>query len=141
MAITFVNHNFRFGLKQKTLLKKWISEVIKREKKKAGTLVYVFTGDEELLKMNIQFLNHNTYTDIITFDYCEAKVISGEIYISIDRVKENSLKLNTAFEDELHRVIIHGVLHLCGYKDKAKTDSDNMRRLENKALKLLNRLK
>lgn len=141
MAITFSNSNSTFSLKAKTKIKNWISDVAKKEKRDIGNLSYVFTSDEDLLTINKQYLNHNTYTDIITFDYSEGKTISGEIFISIDRVRENSEKMDTTFEDELHRVIIHGVLHLCGHKDKTKIDSDNMRRLEDKALRLLNQAK
>ena len=141
MAITFSNSNSTFSLKAKTKIKNWISDVAKKEKRDIGNLSYVFTNDEDLLTINKQYLNHNTYTDIITFDYSEGKTISGEIFISIDRVRENSEKMDTTFEDELHRVIIHGVLHLCGHKDKTKIDSDNMRRLEDKALRLLNQAK
>ncbi len=139
MAIAFSNSNIVFKLKDKTKLKTWIGEVIKKEKKLIGNLSYVMTSDEELLQINQKYLHHNTFTDIITFDYCEDKEISGEIFISIDRVKDNAEKLGLDFEEELHRVIIHGVLHLCGYKDKTKIDSDNMRRLEDKALRLLKR--
>ena len=136
MAISFSNQNLTFNLKHKTAIKKWITEVAKKEKRVIGTINYVFMNDEDLLKTNIQFLKHNTYTDIITFDYSENKTISADIFISVDRVKDNAQKLNIQFEEELHRVIIHGVLHLCGYKDKTKIDSDNMRKKENKALQL-----
>jgi rRNA maturation RNase YbeY len=139
MAIVFSTSNIAFNLKAKTKLKTWIGEVIKKEKKLIGNLSYVLTSDEELLKINQKFLHHNTYTDIITFDYCEENKIAGEIFISIDRVIDNAQKLGVSFEEELHRVIIHGVLHLCGHKDKTKIDSDNMRRLEDKALRLLKR--
>ena len=102
-----------------------------------GNLNYSFTSDESLLKINMEYLKHNTYTDIITFNYNEGKKISGDIFISIDRVKENAEKFEAPFEEELHRVMIHGVLHLCGYKDKSKTDSELMRKKENAALRLL----
>lgn len=98
-------------------------------------------SDDSLLKINKEYLKHDTYTDIITFNYNEEKKIAGDIFISVDRVKENAEKFDTKFEEELHRVMIHGVLHLCGYKDKSKTDSDLMRRKENAALRLLNQLK
>lgn len=112
----------------------------KKEKKSVGTIGYVFTNDELLLEMNKQYLKHNTYTDIITFDYSEGKKISGEIFISIDRVKENAKKFKADLETELHRVIIHGILHLCEYGDKSKTAAANMRKLENKALSLLEKM-
>ena len=115
-------------------IKKWIDVVIKKEKRKLGEIHYVFVSDEELLEMNEQFLKHNTYTDIITFDYSEGKTINGDIFISIDRVKDNASKFKTEFNDELHRVIIHGVLHLCGYKDKTKKDASLMRKMEENSL-------
>ena len=101
-----------------------------------GHLNFVFTNDETILKTNIQFLNHNTYTDIITFDYCEDNLISGDIIISTERVQENAKKFNAEFDTELKRVVIHGVLHLCGYKDKTAKDSEVMRKKENQALSL-----
>ena len=96
---------------------------------------FVFTSDEALLNTNIQFLNHNTYTDIITFDYCDKDVVHGDIIISVERVKENAAKFNVEFNEELKRVIIHGVLHLCGYKDKSTRDAELMRKKENSALR------
>jgi probable rRNA maturation factor len=137
MAINFSNDHAAFNLKQKAKLKLWITSVAEKEKHSVGQLNYVFTSDESLLKINIQYLKHNTYTDIITFNYNEGKKISGDIFISVDRVKENAEKFGVNFEDELHRVMIHGVLHLCGYKDKTKTDSDVMRKKENASLRLL----
>lgn len=134
MAITFQNQNIRFALKQKVQIKNWIKKIIVAEEKTCGDLNFVFTSDEELLKMNLNFLGHNTYTDIITFDSCEGPVVNGDIIISVERVKENATKFETSFENELHRVIIHGVLHLCGYKDKSKADAEVMRKKENKAL-------
>jgi rRNA maturation RNase YbeY len=136
MAISFSSGDIQFNLKQKSVLKDWIKAVVRKEKKEAATINYTFTSDEELLKMNVQYLKHNTFTDIITFDYSDAKKVSGDIFISVDRVKENAHKFGVAFEEELHRVMIHGILHLCGYKDKTKTDSDLMRKKENAALRL-----
>lgn len=97
-------------------------------------------SDESLLEINREYLKHNTYTDIITFNYNEGKNIAGDIFISVDRVKENAQKFEVKFEEELHRVMIHGVLHLCGYKDKSKTDSGLMRKKENNALLLFKKL-
>lgn len=134
MAVTFSNDNITFNLKRKAELKAWIKSVIEKEKFNLGDLNYIFTSDESLLKINIQFLKHNTYTDIITFNYNEGKKVSGDIFISVDRVKENAEKFEVSFEEELHRVIIHGVLHLCGYKDKSKPESELMRKKENSAL-------
>ena len=137
MAISFSNDNITFNLKRKSELKSWIRSVIEKEKYVLGNLSYTFVSDESLLKINIDYLKHNTYTDIITFNYNEDKKVSGEIFISVDRVKENAKKFDVNFEEELHRVIIHGVLHLCGYKDKTKADSDLMRKKENASLRLL----
>ena len=135
MAVSFQNQNIEFKLPAKGKLKTWIKTIIESEKKIQGQINFVFTNDDEVLKTNIQFLNHNTFTDIITFDYCEGKKINGDIIISIERVEENAKKFNVEFETELKRVIIHGVLHLCGYKDKADTDIALMRKKENAALK------
>ncbi|MBA3680013.1 MAG: rRNA maturation RNase YbeY [Bacteroidetes bacterium] len=135
MAISFQTQQIQFKLSDKVKIRSWIKTIIESEKKKPGELNFVFTSDEEVLKTNIQFLKHNTYTDIITFDYCEGKTINGDIIISIERVEENAGKFKVDFETELKRVIIHGVLHLCGYKDKSEKDSSLMRSKENSALK------
>lgn len=135
MAITFQNQNIDFKLKQGSKIRTWIKQIIELEKRKPGNINFVFTSDEELLKVNIQYLNHDTYTDIITFDYSEDKKISGDIMISIERVGENAEKLRIGFDEEIKRVMIHGILHLCGYKDKTKADSELMRKKENWALR------
>ena len=135
MAITFQDQNIKFKLSEKIKIKLWIKTIIESEKKQLGQLNFVFTTDEEILKTNLQFLKHNTYTDIITFDYCEGKIINGDITISVERVKENAEKFKTEFETEIKRVIIHGVLHLCGYKDKTEKELKVMRSRENAALK------
>lgn len=118
------------------MIRKWIKEVASSEKFQTGDLVFVFCDDQFLLSMNKEYLNHDFYTDIITFDYSENSKIAGEMYISIDRVIDNSNLLKIKALDELHRVIIHGVLHLCGYKDKSKRDELLMRNAEDKALSL-----
>lgn len=133
MAITF-NTEITFKLNKPTLLRAWIQGIIRKLKKEPGAINYVFVDDASLLKMNIQYLKHNTLTDIITFDYTEGKKVSGDIYISVERVRENAEKFEVGFEEELRRVMIHGVLHLCGFKDKTKTDAAKMRLMENKAL-------
>lgn len=135
MAVSFQTQLIEFKLSEKGKLKSWIKTVIESEKKKQGEINFVFTSDEEVLKANVQFLKHNTYTDIITFDYCEENIINGDIIISIERVEENAEKFKTDFETELKRVIIHGILHLCGYKDKSEKDAALMRSKENTALK------
>ena len=109
----------------------WINNVIKEEEMIIGELVYVLCNDEYLLKKNIQFLNHNTLTDVITFDYSDDKIISGDILISTERVIENAKIFNVNYLTELHRVMVHGLLHLLGYKDKIEKDADTMREKEN----------
>lgn len=135
MPITFQVEKIKFNLKKKITIKLWIAKVLRLEKKQVGQINFLFTNDEEILKKNIQFLQHNTYTDIITFNYCKDKIINGDIIISIDRVKENAEKFKSDFEEELKRVLIHGVLHLCGYNDKKTADKELMRKKENWALK------
>lgn len=113
----------------------WVLNCIKYYKKTEGDLNFIFTSDTYLLNINKQFLQHNYYTDIITFDYCVENTISGDIYISIDRVKENAIKYHQTFEQELHRVIIHGVLHLIGLNDHTEVEKKEMRNAENECLK------
>jgi len=134
MAVTFTSQDIQFALKNKRAIKEWVKNIIESEKKIPGQLNYVFVNDEALLKLNLDYLDHNTYTDIITFDYCEDKKINGDLFISIDRVKENAKKFNVSFEDELHRVMIHGVLHLCGYNDKNIKDANLIRKKESASL-------
>ena len=136
MAISFTSENITFTLKNKTKIRKWIAEVIRRAGKRLGDLGYVFCDDENLLQANIEYLQHDTYTDIITFDYVEGDIISGDMMISVDRVGENAQTFGVDFEQELHRVIIHGVLHLLGQKDKSEKDAARMRKLEEEALRL-----
>jgi len=108
----------------------WLKKVIATENKKLGEIVFVFCTDSYLLEKNIQFLNHDTLTDVITFDYCEGDQISGDILISIDRVQENSEIFEVAFLGELDRIMVHGLLHLLEYKDKTKQDAKLMRSKE-----------
>lgn len=118
-------------LVDRTRLKSFIEKIFKNEGKILGGLNYVFCSDRELLKINREYLGHNEYTDIITFDLSESPAILGEIYISVNRVKDNSKKWGNSFTSELHRVIFHGVLHLCGYGDKNESMSRIMREKEN----------
>jgi probable rRNA maturation factor len=121
----------RVSLRDRTKLKKFIEAAFRNEKKKLKSLNYIFCGDEELLQINRQYLKHDYYTDIITFELSvKGGPIEGEVYISIDRIKDNSEKLKEAFYRELLRVIFHGVLHLCGYKDKNSSEKREMRRME-----------
>lgn len=125
-----------FKIEDTKALSHWISEIILHENHELGDLTYVFCNDDYLHKLNLQFLNHDTLTDIISFDNSLGKQIHGEIYISVERVKENARTYQVAFLDELHRVIIHGVLHFCGYKDKTKKQQETMSCKENEALDL-----
>ena len=125
-----------FNLQNPEKVASWISVIISNENLEEGELSYIFCDDEYLHKLNVEFLKHDTLTDIISFDNSLGNQINGDIFISVERVKENASKFNTTFENELHRVIIHGVLHYCGYKDKTKKDADLMRVKENKALSL-----
>lgn len=138
MKITFDTEDVKFTLKNKTLLKQWITSTIEKKKRKPGEIAFIFCSDEHLLNINNEYLNHDTFTDIITFDYSKENhllPVSGDIFISIDRVKENASKFSKTFEDELHRVIIHGVLHLLGYTDKTKTTKAEMTKQEDACLK------
>lgn len=115
----------------------WIKAVAQSYGKKIGDIAYIFCDDEKILEVNRQYLQHDYYTDIITFDYTEGDTISGDLFISLDTVKSNSGEQGTAYEEELHRVIIHGVLHLCGINDKGPGEREQMEAAENKALALL----
>jgi probable rRNA maturation factor len=135
VKIYFHNENIRFNLKEKVKIRNWIFNCVKNECFGIGTLNYVFTDNPTILQINQQYLNHNYFTDIITFNYSEGNVISGDIFISIDTVKENSEEYSGTFDDELFRVIIHGVLHLIGYNDKLDVERQVMRDKENFYLK------
>ena len=113
---------------------KWIGDTLAAEGFVEGDISFVFCDDEFLLSINKEFLSHDTFTDIISFDYSLDKEVHGEIYISVERVRENAESFKSAFIDELHRVIIHGILHYCGYKDKTEDASTEMRRKEDEAL-------
>ena len=130
-TILFHNADTSYILKNKRIISSWITDTIKEEEKQLEEISYIFCTDDYLLKINQEHLDHDTYTDIITFDYTEDGIISSEIYISADRVRENAKNLGVAALDEMHRVIIHGVLHLCGYKDKSDLQSQEMRGKEN----------
>ncbi len=125
------NYETEFELQNEKEISKWISSVIIQEGYNEGEINYIFCDDGYLLKLNIEFLNHDTLTDIISFDYTMGKQINGDIYISIERVKENATDFSTDFISELNRVMVHGVLHYCGYKDKSETDEVTMRSKEN----------
>ena len=122
---------------EKKKISKWIKDVAAGYGKKTGDIAYIFCNDEKILEINRQYLQHDYFTDIITFDYTEGDVISGDIFISLDTVKSNSEELNQLFQDELHRIIIHGILHLCGHDDKTPELRKSMTIMEDKALEML----
>ncbi len=133
--ISFFVEDISFKIGEKQKLKNWIKEICVLNQKKVGEINYIFCSDEYLLNVNKEYLAHDFYTDIITFDQSDNfALIEGEIYISIDRIKENAAHLGVAFDEELRRVIIHGILHLVGYGDKTKEQSEIMRAMENESL-------
>jgi probable rRNA maturation factor len=134
MAIFFHTIDVDPRLKQKRALKRWINDCVLAENKKPGDINIIFCSDDYLLEINRTHLEHDYYTDIITFDFTTEDLISGDLYISFDRVKDNALHIQNQLETELYRVIIHGVMHLCGYKDKTKNDALRMRQQEEKCL-------
>lgn len=137
-AINFFTEELKFELKQKTKLKKWLTEIAHNEAFKVVNLNYIFCTDAYLLEINQTYLKHDTFTDIITFDNSESEnEVCGDVYISIERVKDNSKNLSIKFETELHRVMAHGLLHLCGYEDKKPVDKHKMTEMEDISLKLL----
>lgn len=138
MPARFYEQEVTSGLKNKRKLSAFLDKLVSKhlKKVKSTSLTYIFCTDDHLHGMNQQFLNHNTLTDIITFDLSEgADTLNGEIYISVDRVRENAVKFGVTYTDELHRVIFHGALHLCGFKDKKAEDQALMRKNEDSCLK------
>ena len=138
MAIRFSVQSGEFELEEAPKVRQWVAEVVKRRGKSVGNINYLFCDDEYLLEVNQQYLQHDTYTDIITFDYVAGGLVSGDIMISTERVGENATKFGVPFGQELHRVIIHGVLHLLGQGDKSEAEACEMRRQEEEALGLWN---
>ncbi|HBK84204.1 MAG TPA: rRNA maturation RNase YbeY [Flavobacterium sp.] len=133
--ITF-NFENDFSLNDESFYTDWIQQIITSENKDLGTINFVFCNDEYLLGINQQYLNHDTYTDIISFDYTQDNVISGDIFISTERVLENAQTYNVSFDHELLRVMAHGVLHYCGYKDKSESESETMRLKEDEKISM-----
>lgn len=125
------NYETDLSLDNEEALSKWVSEMILEEGFSEGEINYIFCDDAYLLDLNIEFLEHDTLTDIISFDYTLGKLISGDVYISVERVRENAATFEVPFEEELRRVMIHGILHYCGYKDKSEEDAAIMRSKEN----------
>lgn len=135
--IIFFNEDINFKFQGKNIFKAWLKKVAEKEGFKVKNLNYIFCSDDYLHKINIEYLDHDTYTDIITFDNSEDEsIIEGDIFISIERVRENSQNLNTVFDDELKRVIVHGLLHLCGYDDHTPKEKAEMRRLESEYISI-----
>ncbi len=134
--IEYFSENIDFELDNKEIISQWIEKIVGNHHFMMGDMSIVFCSDDYLLEMNKEHLNHNYYTDIITFDYVENKILSGDIFISIDRVKMNAQEYEVTFENELYRVIIHGVLHLLGFKDKTEEEQEVMTKKEDESLLL-----
>ena len=128
--VSYFTEDCKFEFKEKRLTSKWLKDVADRESRRLGDISVIFCSDEYLLDVNRKYLNHDYYTDIITFDYCEGPVLSGDLFISVDSVRENASFYGTEFADELNRVIVHGVLHLIGYDDHSDEDISIMRSKE-----------
>lgn len=131
-----INFNYEndFILENEDAIAVWLSNVIESEKKKEGEINYIFCDDEYLHKINLEYLNHDTLTDIISFDYTMGNELNGDIFVSVERVKDNAVDFNVPFEEELRRVLVHGLLHYCGYKDKSEADELKMRTKEDEKL-------
>ena len=130
------NYESDFSLEHEDIYAAWIENIVASENKILGEISYIFCDDEYLHTINMQYLNHDTLTDIISFDYTEGDVISGDIFVSIERVVDNANDFNVSFDEELKRVLAHGVLHYCGYKDKSDSDALTMRAKEEEKIKL-----
>lgn len=137
MAVLFHTHDIDFSLDKKTKLKEWIEQVINFYSFTYSDLSVIFCSDDYLLSINNKYLNRDYLTDVITFDYTSESCISGDIFISIDRVKENAIDYSNSFEEELYRIIIHGVLHLIGFMDDSPESKEKMRAAENDCLSML----
>lgn len=134
MAITYQTDGVRMPAIKKRETSAWIKKVTNSYGKKVGEIAYIFCSDEKILEVNREYLQHDYYTDIITFDYTEENTLSGDLFISLDTVKTNAEQFSTEYEEELHRTIIHGILHLCGINDKGPGERELMEIAENKAL-------
>ena len=134
MAVHFFSEDIPFQLAEKLRRKRWLKELAATSGFQIKELNYVFCSDEYLFQMNVDYLNHDTYTDIITFDFSTSDTVSGDLYISSDRVRDNALKNKNEIQNETYLVIIHGVMHLCGYKDKTKSEALTMRKKEENSL-------
>ena len=134
--IRYFCEDIKFTYKNKLANNRWLKMVAGSEIRKIGDINVIFCSDNYILDVNMKYLQHDYFTDIITFDYCEGKVLSGDLFISVDSVRENSIEFGTDFEEELHRVIVHGVLHLIGYDDHTEGDKKVMRQKENYYLQM-----
>ena len=134
MAVTYQTEGIKMPDIKKRETTEWIKAVAATYEKRIGEIAYIFCSDEKILEVNRQYLQHDYYTDIITFVYCEGNRLSGDLFISLETVKTNSEQFNTPYEEELHRTIIHGILHLCGINDKGPGEREIMEAAENKAL-------
>lgn len=135
--MTLFNYETDFSLgEDEAIFEQWIEKIVASEKKQLGEINYIFCDDEYLHQINVEYLNHDTLTDIITFDYTEGDVLSSDIFISVERVMDNATDFGVTFQTELLRVMAHGILHLCGYKDKTEQDSQLMRSKEDEKMKL-----
>ncbi|MBQ8969596.1 MAG: rRNA maturation RNase YbeY [Bacteroidaceae bacterium] len=137
MGITFNTEGIAMPTIDQRRIAQWAQDVAATYGKRVGTINYIFVDDERILEVNRQFLRHDYYTDIITFDYTQGRIISGDLYISLDTVRSNAEQLNVPYARELHRVIIHGVLHLCGINDKGPGEREVMEAEEDRALEIL----
>jgi rRNA maturation RNase YbeY len=136
VPVTFHTEQITFNLRQKLQHKQWIKQWIETQDAVCGNLAYIFTSNKQIRLINLNYLNHNYFTDVITFDYSEGRMIAGDIFISIEQVNMNAESYGTDVEDELRRVMIHGVIHLLGYNDSNVEERETMRYLENEALHL-----
>ena len=139
--ITFQTEDIEMPSINEGLITEWIKQVASTYEKRCGNIAYIFCSDDKILEVNREYLNHDYYTDIITFDYCRGSVISGDLVISLDTVSSNAKMMGVTYQHELERVIIHGILHLCGINDKGPGEREIMEREENKALELLNNIR
>ena len=132
----YFNYEGDFSLENEEHVAEWIERIIESEDKELGEISYIFCDDEYLHKINMEYLDHDTLTDIISFDYTEGNLISGDIFISVEKVQDNANDFNVPFEQELKRVLAHGILHYCGYKDKSEADEQLMRSKEEEKMNM-----
>lgn len=140
VSVEFHTEDINFDVPNAHVLSAWIEKLVAQESYNLRQITFVFCSDAYLLDLNQQYLDHDTYTDIITFQYANKPDVEGDIFISLDRIRENAAQYNVSLEDELHRVMSHGVLHLCGYGDKSLEEKKRMTEKENQALELLKSL-